>query len=324
MEKRARIQAALKGEVMDRIPFALWRHFHDQDRDPAVLAEATAQFARQYDIDLVKLTPSGLYGVEDWGAEIVYPGTEHEAPYLAQPAVTEPGAWRDLAPRGRRALDRELEMIQETRQRLGAGWPMVMTIFSPLTLAYKLAGKVLGEHLLVDPEAVRAGLAVLAQVTGAFAQECLEAGADGFFFASQWITDNFTTRGQYEVFGLPYDLQVLEAVQDRAQITILHLHGTDVFFDLVTQYPVDGLSWHDRETAPSLAEARQVTDQAFVAGLDRRLFVEGPPEALVAQARAAIDQTQGHGLILAPSCVIPTETPQAHLEALAEALSQAA
>ena len=91
MDKWERVRAALWGETLERAPLALWRHFHREDRDAATLARVSAEFARRYDIDLVKLTPSGLYAVEDWGAEIVYPDTETEPPYLARPAVVEPG-----------------------------------------------------------------------------------------------------------------------------------------------------------------------------------------------------------------------------------------
>jgi uroporphyrinogen decarboxylase len=334
MKKYERVQAALRSEPVDRVPLALWRHFHREDRDPAALAHATADFARRYDLDLVKLTPSGLYAVEDWGAEIVYPDTETDPPYLACPAVVEAQSWRVLRQRGQVALDRELEAIRLTRRQLGWDWPLVMTVFSPLTLAYKLAGERLVGHLRDDPDALHAGLRTLTAVTAAFARAALEAGADGLFFASQWICAHFCSREQYEAFGLRYDLQVLEAVAGRSRITILHLHGTDVFFDLAERYRsaepssraqaegrsrqslVNALSWHDRETPPALAEARRWTDHAFITGLDRNLLRAGPPEAVVAQARDAICQTGGRGFVLAPSCVISPDTPEAHLRAL--------
>ncbi len=316
MEKHERILAALRGEQTDRVPLALWRHFHRQDRDPAELARVTAHMARQYDLDLVKLTPCGLYAVEDWGADIIYPHTETDPPYLARPAVVEAQDWRALRPQGRAALERELEAIRHTRRLLGADWPLVMTIFSPLTLAYKLAGEHLADHLRADPGAVHAGLRTLADVTGAFALEALQAGADGLFFASQWICAPFCSRQQYEIFGLRYDLPVLDALKAHSSITILHLHGADVYFDLAARYPVHALSWHDRETAPSLAQARQRTDRALITGLDRDLLRAGPPQAIAAQAHDAIRQTGGRGLILAPACVIPPDTPAEHLQAV--------
>lgn len=322
MDRHERIRAAVLGEPVDQVPLALWRHFHREDRDPGTLAQATSRFARRYDLDLVKLTPSGLYAVEDWGAEIVYPGTRADPPYLARPAVTGPQDWLTLRQRGTAALDRELAMIRLTRGELGPEWPMVMTIFSPLTLAYKLAGEQLADHLRAEPDAVHVGLRVLTAVTAAFAHAALDAGADGLFFASQWICSGFCTREEYEEFGARYDLEVLETVQHRSRITILHLHGTDVFFDLADAYPVDALSWHDRETSPSLAKARRQTDLAFITGLNPDLLRGGPPEAIAAQARDAIAQTEGRGLILAPACVIPPETPEGHLQAVAAGLGR--
>lgn len=162
------------------------------------------------------------------------------------------------------------------------------------------------------------GLRTLAAVTAAFAHAALNVGADGLFFASQWICAGFCSRDEYKEFGLRYDLEVLEEVSDRSRITILHLHGTDVFFDLADEYPVDALSWHDQETPPSLAEAREQTDLAFLTGLDRTGLLRGPSEDIAAQIHEAISQTEGRGLILAPACVIPPETPEAHLQVVVD------
>jgi uroporphyrinogen decarboxylase len=330
MDKWERIQAALRADKVDQVPLALWRHSHRRDRDPETLARATAGFAQEYDLDLVKLTPSGLYAVEDWAVrgqgregqrtEIMYPGTEIDPPYLARPTVTRPEDYRTLYQHGTAATARELEAIRLTRHLLGTEWPMVMTIFSPLTLAYKLAGERLAEHMRADPEAVHVGLRTLAIVTAAFAHAALDAGADGLFFASQWICSAFCTGEEYEKFGLNYDLEVLDEVSYRSRITILHLHGTDVFFDMAAEYPVDALSWHDRETPPSLAEARQKTDVAFLTGLDRNLLRAGPQKIIAAHVRDTMTQTAGRGLILAPACVIPPETSPAHLQAVVEAV----
>ena len=103
----------------------------------------------------------------------------------------------------------------------------------------------------------------------------------------------------------------------------MHLHGRDIFFDLANRYPVHAVSWHDRETSPSLVEARQLTGRAFLTGLDRELLDHGPVEAIQTQVRETIAQTEGQGLILAPSCVIPPTAPAEHLQAVCDALGQA-
>jgi uroporphyrinogen decarboxylase len=287
------------------------------------LAGATLTLARDYDLDLVKLTPCGLYAVEDWaGRHVVYPGNDYDPPYLDTLAVTSPADWPRLLPLepSAGALGRELAAIRLVAEGLAGATPFMMTLFSPLTLAFKLAGEHVVEHLRRHPADLHAGLQTIAGTTARYAQAALDAGADGFFFATQMASHRWLAPREYNEFGVRYDLAVLEPVAARSTITVLHLHGCDIFFDLANRYPVHAVSWHDRETSPSLAEARDLTDRAFLTGLDRQLLDHGPAGAIHAQVHEAIAQTRGRGLILAPSCVIPPTAPVANLQAVRDAL----
>ena len=44
MSRRERIQAAINRQPVDRVPYAVWRHFPVVDRSPAGLAQATLRF----------------------------------------------------------------------------------------------------------------------------------------------------------------------------------------------------------------------------------------------------------------------------------------
>lgn len=323
MDRWTRIQATLRGEAPDRVPFSLWRHFHREDRTAQGLAAATLDLVRTYDLDLVKLTPSGLYAVEDWArGQIVYPGTDHDPPWLRRPAVGRPAAWRHLPPLAPHAgaLARELEAVRLVATGLAGSRPVLMTIFSPLTLAYKLAGEGIASHWRQHPADLHAGLEVIAHVTARFAQAALGEGADGLFFATQLASRRWMRWAEYQEFGVHYDLAVLNEVASHSLVTVLHLHGQEPFFELANLYPVDAVSWHDRETEPGLVEARTRTDRAFLTGLDRELLGHGPATSIAAQAREAVNQTKGRGLILAPSCVIPTTVSPAHLQAVRDAV----
>ncbi len=322
--RRERVQAALRGQKLDRAPLSLWRHFFREDRTAQGLAAATIRLARQYDLDLVKLTPCGLYAVEDWARErISYPGNDCDPPFLKSWVVVDPRDWRGLPPLELTAgaLGRELEAVRLVAEGLGHETPFLMTVFSPLTLAYKLAGDGVIAHLRECPADLHAGLATITETTTRFAQAALQAGADGLFFATQLASRHWLKPAEYAVFGQRYDLAVLEAVAGRSEIIVLHLHGVDVFFDLANLYPIHAVSWHDRETQPTLAQARQQTDRAFITGLDRELLEKGPTAAIQEQVRQALAQTRRRGLILAPCCVIAPATPSAHLQAVREALS---
>jgi len=55
---KERMQACIKGEVIDQPPVALWRHFPVDDQAPGTLAKATLNFQQTYNFDLVKVTPA--------------------------------------------------------------------------------------------------------------------------------------------------------------------------------------------------------------------------------------------------------------------------
>jgi uroporphyrinogen decarboxylase len=249
---------------------------------------------------------------------------DHEPPYLRRPAVTKAADWRRLSPLEPEsgALGRELEAIRLVASGLRGETPFVMTIFSPLTLAYKLAGQAVVQYVREYPTDLHAGLESLAETTARFAHAVLAAGADGLFFATQLASHHWLTPDEYAEFGQGYDLSVLDAVDGPSTVTVLHLHGQDVFFDLANRYPIHAVSWHDQEGYPSLAEARQLTDLAFLTGLDRCLLNDGPPAAIRAQVDEALIQTERRGLILAPSCVIPTTAPDEHLAAVLSAANR--
>ncbi len=323
MNKRERVYAALHGEPVDRLPVSLWRHFHKQDQTPQGLARATLEFARRYDLDLIKVTPSGLYGIEDWGASISRASNDDTPPRLKRPVIDSPEDWRRLAALSveEGSLGRGLQALRAIRAELKhEETPVLMTIFSPLTLAYKMAGEAALEHLRQHPTDLHFGLAIIAETMARYGLAALTAGADGVFFATQLAGSSLLTPDEYREFGERYDLIVLEYLARQTELTVLHLHGQDVFFDLVHRYPVAAVSWHDRETPPSLREAAERTDKALMAGLDRDLLATGSPEEVAEQVRDVQQQTGGRRLILAPACVIHPETPDANLQAVVQAV----
>jgi uroporphyrinogen decarboxylase len=321
VNKRERVYAAMQGRSVDHLPVSMWRHFHKQDQVPERLAQATLEFYRRYDLDLIKVTPSGLYAIEDWGAEIRHADDDNTPPRLRRPVVEGPEDWRELAALSveQGALGRELQAIAAIRDELGQrDAPVLMTLFSPLTLAFKLAGDAVQRHLRDHPGDLHFGLATIAETTARFGAAALAAGADGIFFATQLARSSLLTAEEYRDFGERYDLIVLEYLTPQTDLIVLHLHGKDVFFDLVNYYPVAAVSWHDRESGPALRDASTRTRKTLMAGLDQDLLATGSPEEVADQVRDALRQTGGSGLILAPACVIPPGTPEANLQAIVD------
>ena len=134
------------------------------------------------------------------------------------------------------------------------------------------------------------------------------------------------TRDEFHAFGKQYDLQLLEAIcAAKPDFIFCHVHGLDIYFDELMNYPVDVLNWHDHLTAPSLKEAREILRAAnnrktIAGGIDEwNVLARKSREEALAQARDAVAQAGERGFILAAGCVIPVDTPEGNIRAVVDA-----
>jgi uroporphyrinogen decarboxylase len=325
--KRDRLAAAIAGEVMDRVPVALWRHFPGDDQRPDDLAAATLAFQSRWDWDLVKVSPGSSFCVRDWGVEDRWLGNNEGTREYTRRVIDRPEDWRALPVLDVQtgSLGGQLRCLERVRAEIPKDTPVIQTVFNPLSQAKYLAGD---ERLLIHmrryPEALKAGLETLTQTTSRFVRLALRTGIDGLFFAVQHARYAVMTEQEYAMFGRPYDLQLLDVVRESgAWLTVVHLHGDDVMFDLLSDYPVQVWNWHDQETPPALADAKRKVHGAVLGGLRQwETLLRGDPDQVRAEAQAAIEQTRGRGFILGTGCVTPITSPWSNLRAVREAVEQ--
>jgi uroporphyrinogen decarboxylase len=327
MTKRERILSAARRGPVDRPPVSFWRHAPDVDHTAPGLAEAMLAFQRRWDLDFVKVMSSGVYCVEDWGCRVAYQGTPNGAKQCTEHGVRSRAEWARVKPLdvGAGALGREIEAVRLIARGRADDAPILHTLFSPVTVARKLAGDRLVEDLRAEPGAVEPALDATTDTMARHARAALEAGADGLFFATQAVTPDVLTAEESARFEIPRMRRILDAVGGTSAFTLLHVHGRDVYFDQAAALPVHALNWHDRRTAPRLGEGQRRSAGAVVGGLgEGKTLLAGPPDAVTAEVREAIAQTGGRGVILGPGCVLPLATPDAHLAAVLDAVRTAA
>lgn len=325
MSRRERILAAINRQPVDRVPYAVWRHFPTVDRSPAGLSQATLRFHERYGSDFLKITPAAGYAAEAWGCiESDDPAPDGHRP-CARCAVRSADDWnriRRLDPVSAPGFAGQLETILRLGfdRRLGDA-PVVITLFSPLSLARKLSGDRLGLDLRERPEVVTAALEAITDTLIRFADLALTEGIAGIFYSIQAGSRSVLGDEEYARFGEPHDRRVLESVRDRSILTIIHAHGDGLMFDRLAQLPGHAWNWNDRATPPSLAEGKVLVPGAVVGGLDQwKTLRDGTPDQAVVEVQDAIAQTGGIGLIVAPGCVLPANTPDATLAAVVRAL----
>ena len=127
----------------------------------------------------------------------------------------------------------------------------------------------------------------------------------------------------YRELVLPLDQSVLERLPSEAWFNAVHLCGSHLQFGLSRDLPAQVVSWSvHNQGNPTLAEGRTISGRAVMGGLGQRgSLLYGPPAAVEAEALAAIAETGGRGLLLAPGCSVPTRARDANLAAMAAAVA---
>lgn len=318
LKKRERLLAAIRGEAVDRPPAALWRHLPVDDRDPEQLAQSVADFQKAYDWDFVKVTPWSTYQTDGWGSATAYHGDSEGSGTRPSYPLHSAEDWQRLAPLAPDSgpLGEQLRCLRLARKLLGPDVPIIQTIFSPLAQARHLIAHDLEVvHLRQQPALLHAALEVMTATTVRYIEAVLEAGADGIFYAIRHANAAILSRSEYQTMCRPLDLRILNAAQ-QGSFNLLHMHGAHPYLDLVSDYPIQALNWHDRETTPALAEGLAQFPGLVVGGLSQQELIEGTPESVGTLARQARTIAQDRRLCLSTGCVMLTTTPWGNIRAL--------
>jgi uroporphyrinogen decarboxylase len=316
------IENCLSGAISGKTPVALWRHFPVDDQTPEGLAKAIVEFQNLYDFDLVKVTPASSYCLKDWGVEDEWQGNPEGTRQYTRRVINSPDDWEKLPILDPYAgsLGNQLSCLKLIIDALGPDIPIIQTIFNPLSQAKNLVGnELLFVHLRQYPEALAIGLKTIVKSTCKFMDAANHTGIAGYFYAVQHANYHLLSEAEYLKFGKTYDLEILKLASEQ-WLNMLHLHGENIMYKLFTDYPVQVINWHDRETFPSLVEAKKLFSGVVCGGLQRQATMElGTPKRVYSEARDAILATGNKRFILGTGCVLQTTTPSVNIRAALQA-----
>lgn len=325
LSKRERLEKTIAGEQTDRVPVSLWRHWPGDDQRPADLVESTLAFQQRYDWDFVKFTPTSSFAIVDYGVQDRWVGSLEGTREYTKRVVNKTLDWTELRvlDPSRGALSRQVEGLQMLKTALGTETPFLQTIFSPLAQAKNIAGPDnLIKHMRLAPDRLKTGLNTITESTLRFIDAIRRSGISGIFYAVQHASYGIMTEAEYRTFGRPYDLQILEALNKDWWFNMLHLHGDAPMFDVVADYPIQSINWHDRETEPDLAAGKLKFPGAVCGGLGRWNPVHnGTPTEVRIESRDAIDKTSGRRFILSTGCVTMITSPTSNIKAVRDVVN---
>lgn len=325
MTHRERIQAAVAGKDVDRLPVSMWRHFFEDEWSAESLAGAMLAFQKKFDWDFMKVNPRASYHVEDWGV-VMRPHGDEEPEVIETPIKT-PEDWEKIKPLDlkRGVLKEQLIALEIIANRTSRDLPFIMTVFTPLSIAARLApseGTFL-HHLREHGDKVKPALNAITETFIDFSKACLERGASGLFLATTaWATSERLTEKEYSSFARPYDLNLLQALP-KTEFTVLHVCRDHNLLRSVKDYPVQAFSWdaHGKGNL-SLTEGKAlVGGRAVIGGIAHGSgLVDAKPPQLSAEVRGMRTALGDKGWVLGPGCTFRPETRDVNLKAIRKAV----
>jgi uroporphyrinogen decarboxylase len=166
------------------------------------------------------------------------------------------------------------------------------------------------------------GLKTIAASILRFLDAAKGTGISGIFYAIQHARYELLSPVEYQVFGRPFDEEILSAASD-LWFNMVHIHGeANIMFDLVADYPVQCVNWHDRDTGLTIAGGLEQVSGAVSGGVSRWSLLKEDPQQALAEARQALQDCGGKRLMLGVGCVIMTNTPTRNIRALRSFVEQ--
>lgn len=325
-----RLQALREGQAPDRPPISMWRHFYLEENDPRSFAQAMIDWQKHFDWDFLKINPKASYHYEPWGVKMEYSPDGVAKPVRASFPIATADDWANVKPLpvSHPEFQAQLFAIAAIRKALPRPFPIVMTVFNPLSVAGDMVpnDRMLIDHLRAAPELVTAALEAITETFVKLAPEIRNAGCDGLFFATtQWASSDQITPEELQTFGLAYDRRVWEAAGDDA-FNVLHVCDSNNYLAHYREFPAALVNWDAGDpTNPWLREGYEILKRPVMGGIGHKSdLVTGTPEIIREKTRRLIDEHRDIPLAIGPGCAVPVTVSDEMIAAVRAAVSESA
>jgi uroporphyrinogen decarboxylase len=312
MTRRERLEATLAGGELDRPAVSIWKHFYDLERTPEGLVEAMIGYQRQFDWDFMKVNPRACYHVQDWGNKYDFSPAPAAGPNLVEHRVKGPDDWAELRVLNpsEGVLGDHIHALGQIRTQLDPDVPMIMTVFTPLSLADELAGKDRdAADLFAEPDKLKVGLERITETFEHFIDLAFAAGVDGIFFATTlWGTTDKLTTAQYDEFSRPYDERLVKRIKAKGWFNVLHVCKSNNMLLHLRDLEPDAFHWDATDpTNLTIGDGLKQLDALVIGGIDgNRMDAEGAGPWVDEALKTCADATNKRRWIVGAGCTVPS------------------
>ncbi len=316
MTKKERIQNAVAGRAVDRVPTSWYTHFPDQTDN--TVADQVA-WAKAADMDMLCVETDGYMEYDCGNID-----------------MSKPEVLRSLRPHNRndRYIQGQLDRAKRIADGLQNDAAVTYMIFTPFsTIKHSTHSETLVMDLLREaPDAVHHAMSVIEE-DNHMLMELLgrESGIDGIFLSLQNNEIDRFSEQDYRRELEPWDKRSIAAAKELFDFTILHLcawRGVPNRMELWRQHHCEIINWAcSAETNLSLAQGRDFfyPDCTLMGGFDNRpagILYWGNETQIKGYTKRLIESTGKRNLILSADCSVQKDMPAQHLRWVAEASAE--
>jgi len=288
MNKIERVDRVLSGEEVDRPPVTLWYHFGVQHAGGEQFARITTEYFNYYDFDYLKVMNDYFYHPPE-GLDAVK--TKDDLKRIVHFDV-EQSDWHQQF--------KALEIINDELKDKAY---FIDTVFDPWqSMRRNMAGENIDALMVDEPDALLAALDIVADNLIEYCQRSLSIGSAGIFMSLPAARE-LISRENFLRFVKPPVMKVFNAISDLGKMNTAHIHGEDLYFDDVLDFPVDIFSWWDRSPkGPSLKWVKERIKGCVMGGINQKIVARTTREYLRNHVREAIGLGGRTRFFLANGC----------------------
>jgi len=289
LTRKERVDRALQGKDVDRVPFTHWHHMGPQTAE--VHAQATLDYHWKFKTDIVKVM-----------SDFAYP----------KPA----GNWYEL-----KALENpfpeQIRALELIKSGLKGDAYFIETVFNPWQVAVNLSSR---EEVFrmqkENPRRLLDALDVLTESSIHHAKRAFATGAAGILFAIANPKRSDLSPEEYARFSAPFDKRIVDATAG-ARLNFLHLHCENEYVDQFAGWNAAVVNWSTQVSGVQVSTVRAKFKQTLATGIDEVKYKELSMAEMRAQWQSAREAAGGK-FILTPGCSVPNDTSDEELMRMAE------
>lgn len=315
MDRKSRVENAIRQKPIDRIPVGFWFHFAGEEREGEPCVQAHLRHFRESNTDFLKVMSDSFF--------------EYPISYDVQSA----SEWRKVRPLGKDHpyIRKQVERVKRVCEETHGECCVFYNVFAPFSLIRFAKGdEMVMAHLKENEEGILAALEAISEDNFSLCRALFEeTGCSGIYYAVQGGEKYRFTVPEYRRLISPSDRVVLDYANRYSDLNMIHMcawAGDANNLEVWQDYPAAVFNWAVYIEGLSLQEGiRFFGGKTVMGGFDNRktgVLYSGSLEEISGFTRGLAGEVglKTPGIIFGADCTLSNDIDRSHIRAVGDTL----